>query len=64
MDGGDAPARDGGRVDAASAINEMGAFVTTSHRENCCTSTCFDGTSAEGYGPNETLGVAAGSKGY
>ena len=49
------------RADAASAVNEIGASVTTtSHHEHCCTSTRFDGTSDEGYGPSETRGVAAG----
>lgn len=56
VDSGDPPARDGGRADAASAIYEMGAFVTTSHREQSCTYMHFDGTLDEGYVPSETRG--------
>ena len=46
--GGDAPTRDSGRADEVSADDELDAFVTASHGENCGTATSVDGTSTKG----------------
>ena len=62
--GGDAPTRDGGRVDEVYPGDELDDFVTASHGGNCGTAASIDGTSTEGNEPNEKRGVAVVSKGW